>query len=321
MTRCSRSVVWIVAITTLFAGRALAEDPATQPATHHRVLIISVDGLRPDAMLRARTPVLQNLMDHGSYTMWAQTTAVAVTLPSHVSMLTGVKPQKHEIEWNHDLPLATAVYPKVPTIFEFAKRAGYSTGMVAGKDKFDTLAKPGTIDRLWLPKEEYVPDDVVCAETLRVIDEGAPDVLFVHLPTVDHVGHAEGWGSIAQRDAIAHADQVIGQIVAAINRVHHDDPLLIIISADHGGAGKTHGADDVRSRNIPWIAVGPDVKQNFDLTTYADLTVRTEDTFATACDWLNIPLPSNLDGKPVKLMYEMKNAELLLPTTQPVAGR
>lgn len=119
---------FLLIVAFVMTGLAHAAEPAPAPSTDHRVLIISVDGLRPDLLLRSKTPVLQKLMDQGSYTCWAQTTAVSVTLPSHVSMLTGVKPQIHQIEWNHDIPLSSPVYPKVPTLFELAKHAGYSTG-------------------------------------------------------------------------------------------------------------------------------------------------------------------------------------------------
>ena len=109
--------------------------------------------------------------------MWAQTTAVAVTLPSHVSMLTGVKPQKHQIEWNHDLPLSSIVYPAVPTIFELAHKAGYTTGMVAGKDKFAVLNKPGSIDSVFIPTVEEVPDEVVLEQALKMIDAARAGVI------------------------------------------------------------------------------------------------------------------------------------------------
>src|SRR5262245_18128368 len=92
-----------LALALVLSG-AVGQDPApaSQPAgadpTRRRVLIISVDGLRPDVMLRAKAPNLHGLMERGAFTCWAQTTAVAVTLPSHCSMLTGVRPQKHQIE-------------------------------------------------------------------------------------------------------------------------------------------------------------------------------------------------------------------------------
>jgi hypothetical protein len=73
----------------------------------------------------------------------------------------------------------------------------------------------------------------------------------------------------------------------------------IILSADHGGAGRTHGADDARSRHIPWILSGPGIRKNFDLTALPELEVNTYDTFATACYLLNIPVKTKIDGKPI----------------------
>src|SRR4051812_44257452 len=51
-------------------------------------------------------------------------------------MLTGCIPRHPEVEWNVDLPSfekwpEKANYPKVPTIFEVAKKAGYSTALAA----------------------------------------------------------------------------------------------------------------------------------------------------------------------------------------------
>src|SRR5690242_12951225 len=123
---------------------ALAAKPTTRPVDAvERVVVISVDGLRPDLLARAYTPNLHALMQSGSYTFWARTTAASVTLPSHVSMLTGVTPARHEIDWNRDLPLSKPVYPKGSTLFDLAHRNGYSTAMIAGKSKFDVFNRPG----------------------------------------------------------------------------------------------------------------------------------------------------------------------------------
>jgi arylsulfatase A-like enzyme len=290
----------IALFATLLAG---PQDSSTS-APRRRALIISVDGLRPDVMLRADAPRIRSLIDEGSFTCWAQTTAVAITLPSHVSMLTGVRPQRHQIEWNHDLPLTHAVYPAVPTLFELAHNGGYTTAMVAAKAKFSALNKPGTIDTVWLPQEDAAPDAEVVAHTLVILEEKKPELLFVHLGEVDGVGHAKGWGSPEQLIAIHHVDTAIGQILDALKAKELLDSTLVIVSSDHGGAGRSHGADDVRSRNIPWIARGPGVRHGFDLTRVGDLQVRTEDTFATACAWMSIKVPPGIDGKPVTAIFQ-----------------
>jgi predicted AlkP superfamily pyrophosphatase or phosphodiesterase len=275
------------------------------------VLVISVDGLRPDLALRADMPTVRDLLKHGAFTFWARTTAVAITLPSHTSMLTGVTPARHGIMWNEDLPLSTPFYPRHPTLFEVAHKAGFTTAMAAGKSKFIALAKPGTLDWTFVPgtAECMVTDQVVADHAVAMIHEHKPQVLFVHLPDVDTAGHRSGWGSNEQVKAIEGADAQIRRVLDALDQERLRDATLIIVTADHGGAGLSHGADDQRSRHIPWIAAGPGVRENFDLTLCPKLEVHTEDSFATACWFLGIGLADDLDGKMV--------AEILQPARIP----
>jgi hypothetical protein len=79
---------------------------------------------------------------------------------------------------------------------------------------------------------------------------------------------------------------------------------LIILSADHGGQGRTHGPNDVRSRHIPWIANGPGVRKDYDLNMEASTLVNTEDTFATALWALGVSRPAGVTGRPVTGAFE-----------------
>jgi len=285
-------------------GSAAAASAATRPIPQiSRVLLVSVDGLRPDLVLQANAPVMQSMLGRGSHTLWARTTALAVTLPSHVSMLTGVPPGKHGIEWNSALPLTHPIYPAWPTIFEIARKAGYTTAMAAGKSKFSALAKPGSLSWSFVPDSSITPDSIVTGIAVGWIQRNGPQVLFVHLPDVDGAGHEFGWGSPEQLAAIGMADRCIGRLVDAIRARGWQDSTFVLVTADHGGAGKTHGPDDPRSRMIPWIATGPGVCRGVDLTTDADLTVNTEDTFATLCYVLGITPPRPVDGQPVTRIF------------------
>lgn len=276
----------------------VAPSPAGKPSDH-KVLLMSIDGLRSDVALRADTPIIHGLMQAGGFTFWAQTTAVSITLPSHTSMLTGVTPARHDIMWNSDLPFSAPVWPKFPTLFELAKQAGFTTAMVAGKSKFNQLAKPNTIDWLSVPQgaNSKVHDDDVAVAAIDIIGQHQPDVLFVHFPDVDTAGHAKGWGSHDQLAAVHLADAAVGRVVAAWRAAGLAQHGLIVLTTDHGGQGRTHGPDDARSRNIPWIAVAPDMQKDYDLSSSAaDDAVRIEDTFATAVDWLRMKVPAGIDG-------------------------
>jgi len=251
-------------------------------------------------------PNLRSLLSTGAYSFWAKTTALAVTLPSHTSMVTGVAPAKHGIVWNSDLPFRETVYPTYPTVMELATRAGWVTAMAAGKSKFATLNKPGTITHVFVPSSpnSSVDDDVVADHAVDMIGKYRPALLFVHFPGVDHWGHDKGWGSPQQIAAIERADLQLGRILAAIGQAGLSATTAIIVSADHGGAGRTHGPDDARSRHIPWILTGPGVRSGFDLTQLEDLEIHTEDTAATVCYLLGLPLSKAFDGKPVLAAFQ-----------------
>lgn len=292
----------------------------------HRAVVISVDGMRPDVMLRADAPNLRSLMNRGSFTFWAWTTEISITLPSHTSMMTGCIPEHHGILFNDDGPQPQA-YPNVPTLFELAHQAGYTTAMCASKSKFAALARPGSINWLVLPsKGSMFPDRHVAEQAARIIADHAPDVLFVHLGGVDSAGHRVGWGTPDQLAAMHEADASIGIVLDALKNENLLDSTFILISADHGGSGRTHGRDDWRSRFIPWIAAGPHIKANFDLTLDRELMVHTEDTFATVCWLMNITVPDAIDGHPVRQIVEDdtlilgQSPQHALPSTAPTNG-
>lgn len=269
-----------------------------------QALVVSVDGLRPDVLLRAKAPTIRNLMKEGSFTFWAQTTAMSVTLPSHTSMLTGVTPQRHGITWNSDLPLKHPIYPGFPTLFEVAKRAGYSTAMAAGKIKFDALAKPGTIDFCYLPPNGLTTDDDVAMAAVKIIHEQKPGVFFVHFPGPDSTGHQKGWGTEEQLKSVENVDACLKRVLDAYTEEKLLSSTVVLLTADHGGAGNNHGPDDPRSRHIPWIISGPGIRKNLDLTIDEKLKITIEDSFATICYLLGIPMADHLDGKPVKQILQ-----------------
>lgn len=183
-----------------------------------------------------------------------------------------------------------------PTLLSVAHDAGLSTGMVLGKEKMNYLALPGSVDHLL---GGDIHDEEVKGDTLDLIAAGLPDVLFIHFPDTDRVGHAYGWLSPNQLQAINFVDGLIGEIVVALEQAGDLEHTLLIITADHGGHGRTHGDDTPEDRTIPWLAVGPGVSPGVILTG----PINTYDTAATALYALDLPIPENWDGRPVKEIF------------------
>ena len=302
---------------------APASAPAPAPAAPsvpraERVLIITIDGLRPDLLIQANCPNVRALLKSGSYTFWARTVPQAYTLPSHASMLTGVSPQKHGVTWNEHIEQA---YPLSPTLFEVAKKAGLTTALASGKTKFIVFDKPGTLDWKYLPRDEPILDTFVAQQAAQIVRDHKPHVLFVHLPGVDYVGHARGWGSADQLAWLGEADKAVGTVLVAVRDAGVLDTTLIILTADHGGAGVEHGPGDGRSAHIPWIAVGPGVRKGMDLTRYPDLAVNITDTFATACAALGLKPKQAVEGRPVGHISAQSPPPSLVPKATAAATK
>jgi predicted AlkP superfamily pyrophosphatase or phosphodiesterase len=304
--------VWLL-VGILMAGGGVWGQTSRPVPQVDRVLIISVDGLRPDVLLRARAPNLHRLYQTGAFSFWAQTVPTANTLPSHTSMLTGVSVEKHGLSFNDERATTRPFYPKVPTIFELAKQAGYSTAMVTGKSKFLALAKPGTIDWVWAPADPKTNDADVTDNAVAILRQHKPQVMFIHFAGPDSAGHSRGWASPEQFAVIEAIDRGIGVLLDAIKTAGLDHSTIVFISADHGGAGKSHTANNLPSLHIPWIMSGPGVRKNYDLTVSREMTVKTYDTFATACYVLGIDRPEGNEGKvhaqafeQVELMTDVK---------------
>ncbi|HEV2148497.1 MAG TPA: alkaline phosphatase family protein [Longimicrobiaceae bacterium] len=265
------------------------------PQTHVRhVVVISVDGLRPDAIEAAGAVHLRRLMDEGAYTLQARTITPSKTLPSHTSMLTGVSPAKHGITWNDDRVDETGRVG-VPTVFDLADSAGLRTAAFFGKAKFRHLVGAGD-PGFWasVPRgAEVLLAPRMVEDVERYLKYRDPELLFVHVSDPDIAGHSTGWMSAPYRAAVRRADAAVGRILRAA-RARYGDDMVLIVTADHGGHSRTHGTESIDDMTIPWIAWGKGI-------TPGPIAgpVTTFDTAATVLWLLGIPRPEFWDGRPV----------------------
>lgn len=116
---------------------------ATQPPPPPLV-VISIDGLRPDYLFDAdahglRIPHLRRLLADGAHATGVAGVLPTVTYPSHTTLVTGVSPSRHGIVANttfdplgrnHDGWYWYAEDIKVPTLWDAASRAGMVTSNV-----------------------------------------------------------------------------------------------------------------------------------------------------------------------------------------------
>lgn len=283
---------------------------ATPTPRFERVLIVSFDGLRPDAITEAKMVNVQSLIQAGAYTFGAQTIMPSLTLPSHASMLVGTCPAKHIVRWNEYVPQNG--FAIGTDIFDLAHAAGLRTVMVVGKEKLRQITEPASTDYFAFVDNTDKITDPFTIEQLA-IQQILKDfnLMFVHFPNGDLAGHDHGWMSRQQLKAYENDDESFGYILETLKNLGLYESTLIIVTADHGGHDTTHGTDMLEDMTIPWIISGMGI-QNRQLTTQ----VHTTDTAATAAFALGLSIPPEWDGVPVTEAFGLPIEDRSFPVCQ-----
>ncbi|HEX7048961.1 MAG TPA: ectonucleotide pyrophosphatase/phosphodiesterase [Longimicrobiales bacterium] len=283
--------------------------PEAPAAVTEHVIIVSIDGLRPDAIAEYGAETLQRLMREGAYSLEAETIYPSKTLPSHTSMLTGVPPSVHGVEWNSRQTDEHGIVG-VPTVFEVAKAHGYHTAAFFSKAKFRHLLRPGSLDYWQAPASNlgHRMATWTVPAAIRYIEHERPNLIFVHIGEPDYAGHTIGWMSFVYGWAVRRADAAVEALVEAADDAYGRGKYTLLVTADHGGHGRDHGSRDPRDMTIPWILWGEGVRAG----TRLPAGIHTMDTAATALRLLGIEPPAEWTGRAV--------AAALRPTL-PVASR
>jgi predicted AlkP superfamily pyrophosphatase or phosphodiesterase len=292
-----------------------------------RVVIVSIDGLRPDAIDAAEAATLKRLIARGAYCPVASTVRPSVTLPSHASMLSGLDPSRHQVYWNS---YHSGYFPH-PTVFSVAAQSGATSAMMFSKDKFHFLAHPRCVSFVYgppvpdrsSPAEDYRDPDqqeallerqreaalhrdernTTAADLARVFAAEWPRsrfaLTFVHFREADEKGHRRGWMSPDYLGAIAEVDRALAGVIATIERQGGFEKIALIVTSDHGGSGRDHywflQPGKAEHLTIPWICVGPGVPAGLRIGR----PVRIVDTAPTALALIGLGAPLDIDGKAV----------------------
>jgi len=141
----------------------------------HPVLMISIDGLRPDYVTHAdehqlKIPTLRRFLTEGTYADGVVGVFPTVTYPSHTTLVTGVWPAEHGIlnntRFDPERKFGGAWYwyadqIKVPTLWSAAKSAGLQTASVSWPVTVDATSIDYLIPEYWRVSaaESANPDD------------------------------------------------------------------------------------------------------------------------------------------------------------------
>jgi predicted AlkP superfamily pyrophosphatase or phosphodiesterase len=300
-----------VALTGCAVAHYVTSDPvaggtAVRPATSitRHVVVISIDGLRPDAIARFRAETLSRMMREGSSTLSATTVVPSKTLPSHISMLTGQPPSVHGVIWNSDRTSRRGTV-QLPTVFAVVRPYGYTTAAFFSKPKFRHLQRPGSVDYSQAPANLFSrwSDGRTVSDVRKYLATARPNLLFVHLAGPDDEGHRSGWMSPEYGKSVRRADKAVAQILEAADASFGHGRYTLVVTADHGGHGYDHGSADPRDVTIPWIAWGDGVAPGL----LPPASIRIFDTASTVLWLLGVSQPSDWSGAAVTAAFRSRD--------------
>lgn len=282
------------------------EEPPAKPkrrpdAPADLVVLLSVDGLRPDAVYPG-APTIHRLGVEGARAPHSRTISKASTLPSHASMVSGVDMDQHGLSFNAYRPERGHI--QYPTIFTGAQRAGLPTALFVGKKKLRHLLNPDTV-------AHFEVGGVFCS---KVTDLAVPylarakqGLVFIHFSDPDSAGHRHGWMSPEYAKAVRRADRCVRDIVDVLKERGKLERTALLVTSDHGGHDHNHGTRRMDDRQIPWVLWGGPVSPGKKVRR----EVMTTDTAATIFHLLGIEPSAEIIGRPVlRALKQAKHAPL-----------
>ena len=213
-----------------------------------RAYVLVIDGCRPDELDQGITPNLTTLRDGGLRFPRASSQPVMETIPNHVMMMTGMRPDRTGVPANaiYDRALrATRTMDRasdirVDTVIQRLNRRGYRTGTVLSKEYLYGVFGARATHR-WepapiIPVSGHAPDVFTMRAARTMVTELDPHLMFVNLGDIDRFGHSDFTGTtvrLARRLALADTDRLVGQFVDLLKSTGRWRHSMLIVLADH----------------------------------------------------------------------------------------
>ncbi len=248
----------ILLLASLLLGPSLDDHFSREPIKEKKVLVVGIDGVRPDSLIKAKTPNLDSLIKNGSVTynsyaggnIGTETQQATSSGPGWSSILTGVWTNKHGVT---DNSFSNRNYEEYPHFFKRLKEHDSSFFLSSFVQ--------------WTPIHTYIlsdadefgngSDEYVSEMGAKSVKKGKVDVLFLHFDDVDHAGHAHRYGNDYPEyiESIEKTDELIGNVLDEIGKKNHED-WMVVVTTDHGGINYGHGGQSIDERTIFFIVSG-----------------------------------------------------------------
>lgn len=250
-----------------------------------RTLLISVDGMRPDAL--EKVPEAQEIMKDCALAMDATTVMPSVTLPCHVSLFLSVDPSRHGNTTNIYTPQVRPIDGLCEVLYKNEK----TSAMFFNWGQLRDLTKPWTVTHSCFYHGSKIgwekTNTMVTDAAIKYLGENYTDFAFLYMGHLDIAGHDYGWMTEGYIEALKSSWKNIGRIMNSL-----PDDYTVIITSDHGGHERSHGTDLPEDMTIPVIIKGEDFPAGKELKN-----VNIKDIPPTIAKLLGVAPDAEWEGK------------------------
>jgi predicted AlkP superfamily pyrophosphatase or phosphodiesterase len=246
--------------------------PRPIAAKERMVVLISLDGFPGFALEDPTQPVptLRRLIRDGT---WGRMHTInpTITWPNHTTMVTGVRADEHGLLVNGTIvrtngwppvrvepTLDKATMVHAPTVYDAAHKAGLTTAQVDWVAinnaptitwAFHEWATPdGPVEREMLARgvlttnevQDFTKHNIVWRDQVwtkaaaYLIREHKPNLMLLHLLTLDTTHHRYGPKSLAATGAMAFLDSCVAQVIEAVHQAGMIERTTFLVVSDHG---------------------------------------------------------------------------------------
>jgi predicted AlkP superfamily pyrophosphatase or phosphodiesterase len=238
-----RFTLWLLVLAPLAVAR-----PAADPADRI-VILISIDGWRWDYLERYPAPRLRALADAGVLVERLIPPFPSRTFPSHYSLVTGLRAERHGIVGNdmydpesglvfrssNPLSAADPRWWQGEPIWVTAERQGRRSACMFWPGSEAAIA--GVRPTYWHRYRHNLPGEDRVRQVLDWLDlapEHRPAFITLYFADVDDAGHRHGPDSEPTRRALLEVDAHVGALVDGIAARGLDDRVHLVVVSDHG---------------------------------------------------------------------------------------
>ena len=228
---------------------SLPRAAAAAVGSRQRAYVLVLDGCRPDEITPELMPRTSALRDGGLHHPRATSMPVMETIPNHVMMMTGVRPDRSGVPANSVLDRTTGEVRdmdraddiRVETVIERLNASGLTTGTVLSKEYLYGVFGSRATHR-WepapvVPVSGHAPDAFTMQAALTMVEEHDPHLVFINLGDIDRLGHSDLTGPLglraARQAALAETDLQVGRFVDLLTSSGRWADSMVVVLADH----------------------------------------------------------------------------------------